>query len=61
MLDNDRMESDSKKRNPLNGVAILGGLLFIAFGMIESDAFVIAGTILFSGGLISYSIQEHCR
>ena len=54
-------ENDAKKRNPLNGVAILGGLLLITFGLLDSDACLIAGAVVFSGGLISYSIQENGR
>ena len=47
-----------KSRNPLIGVAILGGLLLITIGIVDSHDFLIAGSIIFSGGLISYSIQE---
>lgn len=41
-----------KGRNPLNGLAILGGLLLIAFGLADAGAFLIAGSVLFAGGLI---------
>ena len=54
-------DREAKGRNPLNGVAIIVGLLCMTFGIVDSRDFLIAGAILFSGGLISYSVQESRR
>lgn len=54
-------DAGSKSRNPLNGVAIFGGLLLIAMGLADANQLAVAGAVLFSGGLISYSVQESSR
>ena len=56
---NDDVRSNG--RNPMNGIAILSGLLLITLGLMDSGEYLIAGTILFSGGLVSYSVQESFR
>ncbi len=56
MNENDD-EPDLKRRSPLNGMAIIGGILFMTVGLTDASPYLIAGAILFSGGLISYSVQ----
>lgn len=59
-MNEDHQHPGLKNRNPLNGAAILGGLLGIVAGIGEpqSGTYMIAGSILVSGGLIAYSLES---